>query len=669
MSASSTKSLLPLRRNVMTLCGLILVTSLSACGGGGGSSSSVDNNSGGSESTDYETAFRFLRQASFGPNEPSITAVMEGGINNWLEQQFVMQSAYDNSGDNQRSHLQRLIQVAQAVEPGADWFPDNASNDSGSAIFNGRASSRTDIYQMSVWFENALEAPDQLRQRVAYALSQILVTSSGDPQLDTNAEALAHYYDILARNALGNFRTLLDEVARSPAMGIYLSHQGNEKASDDGKTLPDENFARELMQLFAIGLYQVNLDGSPKTNGNGELIPTYTQQDIEEMSKVMTGWDLRYNSRYGRTNGSYVHYMEFDPEHHQTGSKQVMGSTIFDDGAGGDLSAALDLLFNHSNAGPFIGKQLIQRLVSSNPSPAYIARVASAFNDNGAGERGDLAAVVRAVLLDEEARSTTAASSDNFGKTNEHLLVYTSLLRAFNVQPLDGWQLNADNGKVPVNGIYYFNNIRSLLGQGALRAPSVFNFYDPDYVPQDAFYRDVEPQRVLPELQLRSPNNITNMFEASRVGSNLLERNEVLRSYDSVNAYVADRNNKGSGDNGNWNGSRALALLDYTPILQAFEQAMEGDNNGDYSLINDTSEDDNGNTPKQRGLHALLGAVEVKLLGAALLSQDFRDQLITHLDTDSYFNTNSSTADREAIRVAAGAIQYVMLSSANMAQQ
>lgn len=645
------------------LSAAMLLALLSACNSGSDDFPATET--AGSESADFAAASRFLRQASFGPTEADLDRVMDRGVASWLDEQLVMRSAYDSENDGHLTHLQRLIQVAQAVEPTAEWFPKNSANDSGVPHFDGRASSRTDSYQMSVWFENALNAPDQLRQRVAYALSQILVTSAHDPQLDSNAEALAHYYDILARNALGNFRTLLGEVARSPAMGIYLSHQGNEKASADGKTLPDENFARELMQLFAIGLYELNLDGTPKRS-NGQLVPTYDQEDIEEMAKVMTGWDLRYNRSYGHTRGSYVHFMEFDPEHHQMGDKLVMGRAIIDDGNGGDLDSALDLLFEHPNVGPFIGKQLIQRLVTSNPSAAYIARVASAFNDNGEGERGDLGAVVRAILLDEEARSASIAKSDAFGKASEHLLVYTAFLRAFSVRPINGWQLNSDFGKVPVNGVYYFN-VHGLLGQGPLRAHHVFNFYDPDFVPQDPFYRDVEPQRVLPEMQLRSPNNIANMFEATRLGASVLEINEINRAYGSLSEYVADRNSRNEGG-GNWNGSRALALLDYTPALQALELAMDGDIDGDYSLINDDSVDEFGDTPKQRGLRALLNFLEARLLGAKVLDEDARQQLIAHLDRDGYFNAGSDT-EKEAIRVTAACIQYLMMSTANMAQQ
>ncbi|WP_373081693.1 DUF1800 family protein [Zhongshania sp.] len=614
----------------------------------------------------FEAAFQLLKRATFGPVQADIDQLMSDGIETWVNNQLTMPSAYTSTTDGHLTHLERLAQVAIAVEPQIDWYPDNTANDSSSNYFDGRQSGRTDIYQMSVWFENALHGPDQLRQRVAYALSQILVASTSDPELDRHAEALAHYYDILARNAFGNFRTLLGEVAKSPAMGTYLSHQGNEKTSADGLTLPDENFARELMQLFTIGLYQLNGDGSPKLV-DGNLVPNYSQTDIEEMAKVMTGWDLRYNNRYGRTNGSYVHFMEFNPEHHDLGDKLIMGSAISDDGAGGDLEQALDLLFQHPSAGPFIGKQLIQRLVTSNPTPQYIARVSAAFNDDGHGIRGNLSAVIRAILFDPEAERPVAKNSDQFGKVDEHLLAYTRFLRSFKVRPIDGWRLNADTAVSPVNGIYSFNNVRSLLGQAPLRAHHVFNFYDPDYVPQDSYYRDASPQRVLPEMQLRSANNIANLFELTLLNRNVIEINELNRS-SSLAEYVESRNAAGNNGKGNWNGTRALAVLDYSEPLKAFELATDGDTNGNFSQINSSDVDENGFTAKQRGLDALLSDLEHRMLGGIALDPSSREDLIHYLDTDNYFNTGSNNK-REAIRVTAAAIQYVFISSANMVQQ
>lgn len=216
----------------------------------------------------HADAFRLLRQASFGPDETSLQSARTLGIEGWINDQIAMPSAYTSNSDGRLSHLQMLEEMATAVEPGLDWFRDSPD---GESYFFGDVSGFTDVYQNSVWFANALDAPDQLRQRVAYALSQIMVVSHSEFPLERRAEALAHYYDILAKHAFGNFRDLISEVSRSPAMGIYLSHQGNRKGNPARNTLPDENFARELMQLFTIGLYDLNLDGSGKTDSQGNL--------------------------------------------------------------------------------------------------------------------------------------------------------------------------------------------------------------------------------------------------------------------------------------------------------------------------------------------------------------------------------------------------------------
>lgn len=612
------------------------------------------------EPATQQEAFRLLRQASFGPTPEAIDEVIAVGVSAWIEQQIKLPSAYTSERDNHLSHLQRLEQMAVALEPGADWYSRDADN-SVMGLFNGAASSFTDRYQMSVWFENALAGPDQLRQRVAYALSQIMVVSAHQSPLDRQAEALAYYYDILARNALGNFRGLLGEMARSPAMGFYLSHQGNKKADLARNTLPDENFARELMQLFSIGLYLLNSDGSPMTN-EGELIPSYSQFDVEELAKVMTGWDMASNTRYGRDNGSFTQSMEFNADQHEFAEKQFLGQVVAAGLQNGDdLDAALDILFKHDNVGPFIGKLLIQRLVTSNPSPAYIARVAAIFNNNGSGVRGDLAAVVKTILLDTEARDSATAEDDNFGKAMEPLLAYTSLYRALDVQPLDGWMIKSESGNQLARDSYYFN-IHNQLGQGALRAHHVFNFYDADFSPQDEYYSEADPQRVLPEMQLRNPGNIAALFEALKMTSNVLERRHLEYSYGSVANYVNQRNNTS-----NWNSAGAVALLDFSPALRVFEVAVEGDSNGDFAQLENTQQDDDGNTGRQRGIQALLNFLEQRLLGGASLPADIRQPLAVYLESDSYFTRGDEV--RQALRTTAAAIQYISVSSAYMSQK
>tara|TARA_R110001592_G_scaffold316364_1_gene592769 strand:+ start:1040 stop:2959 length:1920 start_codon:yes stop_codon:yes gene_type:complete len=614
----------------------------------------------GSQSS-YQAAFLLLKQSTFGPTAEEVERVQTAGISAWVNQQLEEPSAYSSDSDTHLTHLERLIEVATSLEPVANWFK-TPNDDVGSKYFDGRGTGRTADYQMSVWFENALNGEDQLRQRVAYALSQIMVVSARQLPLDRQAESLAHYYDILARNAFGSFRSLLGEVARSPAMGIYLSHQGNEKANPSKNTLPDENFARELMQLFTIGLYKLGPNGVAITNAEGVPVPSYTQQDIEELARVMTGWDLQYNSKYGRQDGSFVDYMEFNTDQHDFGEKTLLGQQIPANLTNGsDLDAALDILFAHENVAPFISKLLIQRLVSSNPSPSYVGRVASAFNDNGNGQRGDLKAVIRAVLLDPEARDPQA-QTEYFGKVNEPLLAYTAFYRAFDAQPINGWMIDSDAGLVPSNNTYYFR-IHELLGQGPLRAPHVFNFYDNDYVPPDSSYQNASPQKVLPEMQLRTPRNIALQFEALRVAKHVLERNDLLRRNASIADYVAERNQVPNS----WNWARAVALLDFSPALNAFEMAVDGDSNGDFLAIDDTNPDGDGRTPKVRGIHALLDFLQHRLLGDHPLSEADRETLAAYLDQDSYFNPGNNVD--EAYRLTVAAIQYVIMSSVNFTQR
>ncbi len=574
--------------------------------------------------TSYEEAHRFLVQASFGPTPESLQAVMNNGITAWVDDQLSKRSAYKRADDDHQTHLERTLEIARMAEPNTNW--------DGTAIFNQSTASHTvDDYQMATWWENALGHPtktkhgsDQLRQRMAYALSQILVVSNKEAPLHQRGESLAFYYDILARNALGNFRTLLDEVTRSPAMGVYLSHQGNQKANPDATTRPDENFARELIQLFSIGLYELNLDGSPNRDGNpdsypdaGEqLVPTYTQEDIAEMAKVMTGWDLVANKRYGQSypkSGDYTQFMEFTAAEHEDevaevgdGMVTIMGQTFAlnsgTDGSG--LDAALDLLFQHPNVGPFLGRLLIQRMVTSNPTPAYIARVASAFNDNGSGIRGDLQAVVRAILLDDEALNSLQQFNPGYGKPKEPLLALTQFLRAFNVRPLDGWK--GLDRQTPVTGVYWYKTPEKNFGQAALRANSVFNFYLPDFVPSDTYFD--QNRQTAPELQIQTDqalvemnNKLVRMIHDGEVNKIQTLNNETLEALASRKHF--------------W-GSE-LMMIDFDQELRVYEQAMDGDNNGDFANMT-TNDPTTGLRHKSRAIDALLEHLNQKLLGGTM---------------------------------------------------
>jgi uncharacterized protein (DUF1800 family) len=353
----------------------------------------------------------------------------------------------------------------------------------------------------SFWLQ-AVRGPDQLRQRTVLALKEIFVVSNVNSQIDGVVGAHASYLDMLSRNAFGNFRTLLEQVATHPAMGQYLSHMRNDREDPATGRLPDENFAREVMQLFTIGLWQLNPDGTRRRDANGNHIPTYVQDDVSGLARVFTGWswggpDRTENRWWGNNNmQNYQLQMQNYPNHHSLSEKRFLGVTIPANTSGEvSLRIALDTLFNHPNVGPFIGRQLIQRMVTSNPSPAYVGRVAAAFNNNGQGVRGDMRAVLRAVLLDAEARDANIASQPTFGKLREPMVRFGNWMRAFDAR--------SQLGSYPIWNLE--DNVSSL-GQNPMRAPSVFNWFRPDYAPPGAI---MSQGLVAPEFQITHETTVT----------------------------------------------------------------------------------------------------------------------------------------------------------------
>ncbi|MFO1477362.1 MAG: DUF1800 family protein [Verrucomicrobiota bacterium] len=366
-------------------------------------------------------AARFLSQATFGPSAAEIKNVRSQGYAGWIAKQFKLPVS---------GHLTNVIALA--------------GGDLGSAYNSS--------YTFNTWWQQSVSAPDQLRQRVAFALSEILVVSENGV-LGQNAPALSAYYDILLNDAFGNFRTLLRDVTLSPAMGLYLDMRGNDKGNPASGTHPNENYAREIQQLFSIGLNRLWPDGSLVLNSQGDLVPTYDQNVVSGFARVFTGWNYHQTNQANKrlpTNwyppSDYIHPMVLVPTHHELGTKLLLDNIVlpaaqgaqanstttnFDQYCSADFEAALDTIINNQNVGPFICRQLIQRLVTSHPSRDYVYRVTQAFNNNGKGVRGDLQAVIKAILLDYEARSSTAAVQTLFGKQREPLLRATALARAF----------------------------------------------------------------------------------------------------------------------------------------------------------------------------------------------------------------------------------------------
>jgi uncharacterized protein (DUF1800 family) len=358
-------------------------------------------------------------------------------------------------------------QMAMAPTQGhVAWLHDND-------FANERFRNTVQGTENTLW-RKLISSPDALRQRVTLALSEIFVVSIPGLPVAWRPFVAAHYMDLLEAHAFGRYRELLGAVTLSPAMGVYLNMRGNRRADPATGRLPDENYAREVLQLFSIGLHELRPDGTLRTNWRGQPIETYGQDTIAGLARVFTGWNL---DRFDRNRQDWAcRPMVFNRAQHEAGEKRFLGHTIAAGTPGPQaLEQALDVIAAHPNVGPFIGRQLIQRLVTSNPSPAYVKRVARVFADNGNGVRGDLAAVVRAVLLDPDARRDPAPDERHAGRLREPIERFVQWARTFGA--------NSDNGKWSIG---LTTDAASRLGQSPLRAPSVFNFFRPGYVPPNS---------------------------------------------------------------------------------------------------------------------------------------------------------------------------------------
>jgi uncharacterized protein (DUF1800 family) len=395
--------------------------------------------------------------------------------------------------------------------------------------------------EQSFW-QQALTGSDQLRQRVKYALTEIMVISGQDFAVTEMPRGMANYYDVLGADAFGNFRQLLQDVTLNPMMGEYLSVMGNDKG--DATRDPDENYAREVMQLFTIGLYQLNPDGSQKLDPTGQPIPTYSNTDVMGLAKVFTGfsWNIpgdQSNTAWsnccayvGTGFGEDILPMQSFPNHHSTDEKDFLGVTIptqSNPDPVGDLKVGLDTLFNHPNLPPFFCKQMIQHLVTSNPSPAYVGRVAAVFQDDGTGVRGNMQAVIQAILLDDEARNSAAASSNpQYGKVREALVRYTEWARAFTAQSRNG-AFNLGSTEDPIYG----------LGEMSLRSPSVFNWFAPGYVPPGTSIS--QAGLVAPEMEMTDVSTVVGYlnYMQSAIGANATAGPDVFSNYSTEIALAA----------------------------------------------------------------------------------------------------------------------------------
>jgi uncharacterized protein (DUF1800 family) len=475
-------------------------------------------------------AARFLLQAQFAASDTDISAVRAQGFKAWLNQQF----------------------LAPATQTGVAWLD---------ARGYGQVDSVSRYYDQSypgdymIW-NQLMTSNDAVRKRCALALSEFFVVSLNSLDFSWRSHAIAAWWDLLVANAFGNYRQLLEAVTLNPAMGYYLNTKGNKKEDVARNRVPDENYGREVMQLFSLGLHLLNQDGTEKRDSSGNRMETYTQSDITNIARVFTGWDIDQSQNIpvlepvqNRTIPS-THFtrlpMALNAANHSTLAANFLGANVLLGTTGiPALKTALDTLFNHPNVAPFFSKQMIQRLVTSSPSPAYVSRVSDAFNNNGAGVRGDLKAVFAAVLLDDDARNANGLSQNGFGKLREPMVRMVQWGRTFGI--------NSARGSWKIGNL---SNPGTQLSQSPLRSPSVFNFFRPGYVPPGtALSASKTPA---PEFQLVNESGVggylnymqgvirnglyVNAPDQAASGSNSSNGYDITAAYSAELALVLDAN-------------------------------------------------------------------------------------------------------------------------------
>ena len=549
-------------------------------------------------------AVRFLTQATFGATYDEITHLRDIGYQGWFNEQFTAPASTET----------------QYLDWVASTFPDEYLSDD---------------TRVEIWTINSVGTPDpsrsgypnnaptdQLRQRVAFALSELFVVSNSNGTLAYEPWALASFYDLLAADAFMNYRTLLEDVTKHPAMGIFLSMIMNQKADPDQNIHPDENYAREVMQLFSVGLTQLNIDGTPVLAG-GEPVPTYDQTTVRGFAAVFTGWDWNntgcgdntytccmYNEEEGW--GTYfwcgpsnyndppwrLPMQPIEHYHDSTSDKQLLvypgvalpnGVLVHGGDAQTELTAALDNIFHHPNVGPFVASSLIRRLITSNPTPQYVQRVATVFNNNGSGVRGDLRAVVKAILLDPEARYGQWQHPDTYGKLREPLLKVTQIWRA----------MEARTGNGRVSSLNVWPPLETEIGQAPMRSPTVFNFFRPDFQQpgevEDRGMVSPEFQIMTDTMVVSTPNLLFSFIFCDYTGSDACwasDDPQTMQVYEDRDAAIA--------------ASNPTQLVDDYNLLFMAGQMSPFMRNVIVTRLNQLTEDDYGNDlGRVRVQHAL----------------------------------------------------------------
>lgn len=499
-----------------------LAVLLASCGGGGGGSQPADQNATlmlGSSGLNYAAAavpsndsdaYRFLTQATFGPTPEDVARIKSIGYSRWIDEQWSLQL--------QATHLASVEASASTLQTGYPRAEDVGFS----------------------WWTHAVRDPAQLRQRVAFALSEIFVVSVATLE---NGRNVASYMDMLTEHADGSFRDLLEAVAMHPAMGQYLSHMTNRKEDLTTGRVPDENFAREIMQLFSVGLFSLNDAGQPVLVNN-QPVETYTASDIKGLARVFTGlsW-YRPPSKSGldwfrcfwraadcQDAIQDVSAMDYYTQAHEQGEKSFLGITLQAQSnatPAADIKAALDRLATHPNTAPFISKQLIQRLVTSNPSDGYVTDITRVFRSTN----GNLGAVIKAILLHAEARTVSSATRTQYGKLREPVLRLTHLLRAI-PHASDRYDANQQASAIPFYMVDDTSDPGTALGQSPMKAPSVFNFFRPGYVPPQTEFST--SGLVAPEMQITTETSVLGYvnFVAATLNDGLGRWNGILRRRD-----------------------------------------------------------------------------------------------------------------------------------------
>ncbi|MEN0005587.1 MAG: DUF1800 family protein [Bacteroidota bacterium] len=446
--------------------------------------SSASNGTAGDQTIDgfdieneeqLKDASRFLAQATFGTDFATIQMTAAMGYEAWLDEQFALPTL---------SVMERMHRQNRAYDA-ADGLPEES-------VYSGRF--------RSAWLTNNLTSPDLLRQRMAFNLSQIMVINDNSDLFTDVGNFVGYYYDMLLRNSFGQYKNLMMDVTLSPAMGIFLSHINNPKANEELNIRPDENYAREIMQLFSIGLWELNPNGTRKYDSNGQFIPTYNNDDIKEFAQVFTGLgsngeEAEFGTPPDDLGGQVAAVrdpMQMYEEQHDTSEKHLLNGVVLPANQPGlvDIEQTIDHLATHPNTAPFIAKALIQMFTTSNPSPSYVQAVASVFQPT---EPGNFQQVLRTILLHPQARTCNTTEGYTFGKLRAPIVRLMNFYKAFQLRP------NAYHDFM--NELYCFGQNT---GQAPMAAPSVFNFYLPDYAPQGPISQSY---LVAPEFQILNSTN------------------------------------------------------------------------------------------------------------------------------------------------------------------